>query len=116
MSDPRSVALSRLGLLLSASREQAGVELSDLADRLHLGHEQLQALEQGEPSRLPEPVFVVAMARRIAEVLGIGIDEPLDAYKRALLDPLPAQPAAPASPDPGRRSWLRRLRLRFSTP
>ncbi len=39
-----------------------------------MGLEQLQALEEGDASRLPEPVFVIAQARRVASSLAINID------------------------------------------
>jgi len=42
-----------------------------------MGVEQLQALEEADASRLPEPVFVIAQARRIASSLAINIDGPL---------------------------------------
>ena len=45
-----------------------------------MGEDQLQALEQGDPQQLPELVFVIAMARRIATALGVEIN--------ALVEPL----------------------------
>ncbi|MEB3266557.1 MAG: helix-turn-helix domain-containing protein [Cyanobacteriota bacterium] len=117
LSDQGSEALRQLGHRLALARQQAGLNLGDLADRLRLGHEQLQALECGEAHRLPEPVFVVAMARRVASVLNVAIDEPLLAFKRALQgDVTPQPPTPPAPPSRSPRSWRRWLRYKFSTP
>jgi cytoskeleton protein RodZ len=120
LSDPGSEALRLLGRQLAMGRHQAGLDLADLADRLRLGHEQLLALEEGDAERLPEPVFVVAMARRVAGVLAIPIEEPLNAFKLAVAaereprsSPLPAARGAKPS-----RSWRRWLKVSFglSTP
>ncbi|MFN5194889.1 MAG: helix-turn-helix domain-containing protein [Cyanobacteriota bacterium] len=120
LSDPGSEALRLLGRQLAMGRLQAGLDLADLADRLHLGHEQLLALEEGDGERLPEPVFVVAMARRVAGVLAIPIEEPLNAFKLAVAaeheprsSPLPAARGTQPS-----RSWRRWLKVSFglSTP
>jgi len=77
----QSSALLALGLKLAAARQVQGVSLEALANRLHLGVSQLQALECGDRNRLPEGVFVIAYARRIAETLGVSIDEELSALR-----------------------------------
>jgi cytoskeletal protein RodZ len=46
-----------------------------------MGAEQIQALEEADASRLPEPVFVIAQARRIASSLAIDIDGPLQTLR-----------------------------------
>ncbi len=74
--DPTS-ALRALGQRLRQGREEQGLAVPELAGRLNMGVEQLRALESGDGERLPEPVFVVAQARRVASNLGINIDEPL---------------------------------------
>ena len=70
-------ALRCLGQTLRQGREVQGLELAVLAARLNMGVEQLQALEEADACRLPEPVFVIAQARRIASSLAINIDGPL---------------------------------------
>ena len=70
-------ALRCLGQALRQGREGQGLELAVLAARLNMGAEQLEALEEADASRLPEPVFVIAQARRIASSLAINIDGPL---------------------------------------
>ena len=119
--------LQRLGQRLQQARQAQGVSLDDQAHRLHMGSEQLRALEQGNREELPEAVFVVAQARRVATSLGLNIDAEIAALresqafqsripKRAEPQARPVQPraqpveAAAASPQPtptgtpGRRS------------
>ena len=74
-------ALRCLGQALRQGREGQGLELAVLAARLNMGAEQIQALEEADASRLPEPVFVIAQARRIASSLAINIDGPLQTLR-----------------------------------
>ena len=74
-------ALRCIGQTLRQGREGQGLELAVLAARLNMGTEQLQALEEADASRLPEPVFVIAQARRIASSLAINIDGPLQTLR-----------------------------------
>lgn len=66
--------LVTVGSQLRSAREAAGLSGAQLADSLHMGHEQLDALEKGERDRLPEPVFIKAMTRRVAARLQIDAD------------------------------------------
>ena len=63
-----------VGSQLRSAREAAGLSGAQLADSLHMGHEQLDALEKGERDRLPEPVFIKAMTRRVAVRLQMDAD------------------------------------------
>ena len=76
--------LGSVGSQLRLAREAAGLTAVQLADSLHLGHEQLDALERGERERLPEPVFIKAMTRRIAVRLRMDPDPLLDELTIAL--------------------------------
>ena len=69
--------LSALGEALRHGREAQGLSIAELAGRLNMGLEQLQALEAADASRLPEAVFVIAQARRVASNLAIDISGPL---------------------------------------
>ena len=95
-----SPALLALGSTLAAARQAQGVSLEALANRLHIGVSQLKAVECGDRSQLPETVFVIAYARRIADCLGISIDEELSALRSRPQDRGPRSPLAPASPPP----------------
>lgn len=66
--------LESVGSQLRSAREAAGLSAAQLADSLHMGHEQLDALERGERESLPEPVFIKAMTRRVAARLQLDAD------------------------------------------
>lgn len=91
-ADPNP-ALQQLGRRLSLAREACGLSLEEHADRLHMGREQLQALEAGNRDGLPEPVFVIAQARRVATSLGIGIDAEIAALRSSEGFQTPRPPA-----------------------
>ena len=95
----QSSTLERLGLALREARQRQGIERAALASKLHMGEEQLTALENADLSRLPEPVFVIAQARRVADALGMDVSQ--------LVAPLKSNPSqtvviGTATP-PGRR-------------
>lgn len=66
-----------------------------------MGLEQLQALEEGVASRLPEPVFVIAQARRVASSLAINIDGALQTLRDSgqfQTKPIKVDELAPSDP------------------
>jgi cytoskeleton protein RodZ len=66
-----------------------------------MGLEQLQALEEGDASRLPEPVFVIAQARRVASSLAINIDGALQTLRDSgqfQTKPIKVAELAPSNP------------------
>ncbi|MEX1323726.1 MAG: RodZ domain-containing protein [Synechococcaceae cyanobacterium] len=97
MSADANPALQQLGQRLSQAREACGLSLEEHADRLNMGHEQLQALEAGNREGLPEPVFVIAQARRVATSLGIQIDEEIAALRSSDGFQTPRAPRAAAA-------------------
>jgi len=94
--------LLQLGQRIATARQAQGLSIETLANRLRLGNDQLEALEHADLSRLPEPVFVIAQARRVAASLGLDVDADLAAL-RSLTTPRPARGVA-ALPSPGRPS------------
>jgi cytoskeleton protein RodZ len=103
--------LSALGQRLRQAREARGLSALDLADRLRLGVEQLEALESADRERLPEPVFVIAQVRRVATALQLDISAELEALRASgelqprqrpgvlrLPRPVQAAPASAAAP------------------
>lgn len=101
--------LQAVGEQLRQARVDQGLSLADLAQRLKMGQEQLAAIEGGDASRLPEPVFVIAQIRRVAAVLGVNADASIQALRQngALQ---PASPAAgPVLDAPQRRQTSGRL-------
>ena len=97
--------LKLLGTFLREERERRGLSSAALATQLRMGEEQLQALEAGDGQRLPELVFVIAQARRVADALGVDVNPlvvPLK-QKSQTLKPAPAplnrsQPAGRSQP------------------
>lgn len=73
-----SAALRLLADRLLQAREAQGISRPELAQRLHMGLQQLEALEQADINALPEPVFVIAQARRVADALGLEISDSID--------------------------------------
>lgn len=100
--------LAILGRSLRRAREAKGLEAKDLSDRLRIGVEQLDALENGDRSRLPEAVFVLAQARRIAAALGADIDQELQALRSSGQLEQPVKGAeTEAEPDAGEAAAAR---------
>ncbi|MCP9807825.1 helix-turn-helix domain-containing protein [Cyanobium sp. HWJ4-Hawea] len=74
--------LQALGQRLSQAREARGLSQAALASQLNMGVEQLGALEAGDLEHLPEAVFVIAQARRLASRLEISIDEEVTSLRQ----------------------------------
>jgi cytoskeletal protein RodZ len=92
--DAHQRQLRALGAELRQARKARGLSLAALAERLRLGQEQLQALEEGDTRRLPELVFVIAQLRRVAGALQLDLGDQL-AQLRARP---PAESSAPSKP------------------
>ena len=74
--------LLELGKTLQSAREALGLSIAELASRLNMGREQLEALESGERQRLPEPVFVIAQARRVSGALKVDVNQLIESLRR----------------------------------
>ena len=82
-TNPSRPELMALAAAIVQARLAAGLGVAELAKRLNMGVEQLEALESGDLDRLPEQVFVVAQARRIAQNLGVTIDGEIQALRQS---------------------------------
>ena len=82
-TNPSPPELMALAAAISQARLNAGLGVATLAERLNMGVEQLEALESGDLDRLPEQVFVIAQARRIAQNLGVTIDGEIQALRQS---------------------------------
>jgi cytoskeletal protein RodZ len=87
-----------LGERITAARRARGLNLHDLAERLCIGHEQLQALENADTSRLPELVFVIAQVRRVAASLDVDAEEAVAALRASAPARTAAAKQAPPRP------------------
>jgi transcriptional regulator with XRE-family HTH domain len=93
--------LVRLGETLRRAREAEGLSVEELAERLCLGSDQLQALESGDRSRLPEGVFVIAQARRVGAVLDVDLEGAIAQLRASeWMDRRPARPLPLGTPQP----------------
>jgi transcriptional regulator with XRE-family HTH domain len=95
--------LIHLGEQLREARQSKGLEVAELAGRLHIGTDQLLALESGDRTHLPEAVFVIAQAKRVASVLGIDVEGTIAKLRQSRLMqqsvplPLPSAGSAPSA-------------------
>lgn len=98
--------LEALGSSLRQAREARGLSSSSLAGQLRMGEEQLQALESGDRERLPEMVFVIAQARRVATALDCDITALIAPLKQEKTTPKAAPPplSQPQRPSRDRRA------------
>ena len=96
MLDTHQRQLRELGAELRQARQTRGLSLEALAERLRLGQEQLQALEEGDTRRLPELVFVIAQLRRVAGALQLDLGDQL----AQLRGRSPVTTQAPSKPSP----------------
>ncbi|MBM5815041.1 MAG: helix-turn-helix domain-containing protein [Cyanobacteria bacterium K_Offshore_surface_m2_239] len=106
-AEPLIPELRRLGQQLAQARQTAGMSQDALTQRLRLAPRQLQALEEGDHTRLPEGVFVVALARRVAEALNADVDEALQAVRESRLMRRSVPAVRPASPEGGAEEAVR---------
>ncbi|MCB4394796.1 transcriptional regulator [Synechococcus sp. HB1133] len=70
----KDAGLVQVGRQLAEARSGAGLTQDQLASQMHMGVEQLIALERGDQDALPEPVFIKAMVRRLSSHLGLDAD------------------------------------------
>lgn len=64
-------SLEALGSLLRQTREARGLTLTEVANDTFIRCQYLQALEEADLSRLPEPVYVQGFLKRYADYLGL---------------------------------------------
>lgn len=67
--------LVSLGRALAEARETQGIPLAVLAEQNYLSADRLDALESGDHTRLPERIYLIAQARRVATSLGLDADQ-----------------------------------------
>ncbi|MFN6353448.1 MAG: RodZ domain-containing protein [Cyanobacteriota bacterium] len=91
--------LVRLGEQLAQARERAGLSVEDLARQLRVEPRLLHALEGANHSQLPEGVFIVALARRIAGSLNANVEDAIASVRQSRL--MEHRPAARSNPAEG---------------
>lgn len=77
---------TKIGKLLQIERVQQQIELSDLATSLKITEVNLQAVEDGDATRLPSELYFKLFAKSYAEELGIDYEATIEAIQLDLDD------------------------------
>lgn len=91
---------SGCGNVLKAAREAQGLSIHEVCSQLRLGIKQIQAIEQDDFDKLPQPSIVRGFIRNYARLLDIDVQPILEAYQRIVPNkaPLPLSVRSNASP------------------
>lgn len=79
--DAASEAKEAVGKLLRDTREQAGLDIADVARVLRISQRYLEALEDGRNADLPGPTYAIGFVRSYAEHLSLDGEEIVRRYK-----------------------------------
>jgi cytoskeleton protein RodZ len=96
-----AVALAGVGAALREAREQCGMGIGDVANRLKFSPRQIEALEQGNLAQLPELAFIRGFVRSYARLLHLDEEALLAALPGAAAPTPAAEKKAIAQPFPG---------------
>lgn len=66
--------MTGLGILLQETREAQGLTIEDMVQRTKIRADFLQALEQGDFERIPDPAYIRPFLRTYARALGLEED------------------------------------------
>lgn len=109
MQSIQAETLEELGAILREIRQSQGLELSQLAARLYINSEYLEALEKGDWQALPSDAYGTGYLRRYATQVGLPV-EPTIKLAKQLLGRSQAQPHFSAKlnnhPTPSNRLML----------
>ncbi len=76
--------LRELGAFFKEERERRGLSQNDVVDKIKVGRAVLQAIEEGDESGMPHPVYAKGFVKNYAKLLGLDPEETGDAFSRAL--------------------------------
>ena len=111
MSDEAPPPPLQLGQVLAAERERQGLSRVDIAQRLHMSAWQVEALENGDYTRLPTGTFLRGFVRNYARTLGVDVGRALE----TLAESVPSGPA-PGIVVPTQNIRFDPLGQRFANP
>lgn len=100
-SAPAQPAQSDYGSELKAARQRMDVTPSDVAASLHLEAAVIRAMEAGEASNLPAPVYVRGYIRAYANLVGLDADRLIASFDESNL--VPEASAVPVTGGLGKR-------------
>ena len=98
ISTPQLAAAEELGKLLRQNREQQQLSLGDVSEHLKLPARQVEALENADFSKLPEPVFVRGFLRSYGRYLNLD-ETVLNNYLEQIV--APSQFPSPSAKEDG---------------
>jgi len=98
ISTPQLAAAEELGKLLRHNREQQQLSLGDVSEHLKLPARQVEALENADFSKLPEPVFVRGFLRSYGRYLNLD-EAVLNNYLEQIV--APSQFQSPSAKEDG---------------
>ncbi|QDC44014.1 helix-turn-helix domain-containing protein [Methylophilus medardicus] len=82
-STPATLTIgSGCGSVLKAAREAKGLSIHEVCSQLRLGVKQIQAIEQDDFEKLPQPSIVRGFIRNYARLLNIDVQPIIEAYQR----------------------------------
>ncbi|MGY6529535.1 MAG: helix-turn-helix domain-containing protein [Cyanobacterium sp.] len=71
----RQEELDRISVLLQNKRLSLGWDIESVSSKIHITKTILKAMENGDLSKLPEPVFIKELLKKYSEFLNINIEE-----------------------------------------
>ncbi len=92
-----SVEPATPGALLRAAREQAGLSVADVANRLRMGGRQVDALERGDYASLPTGTFLRGFIRNYARAVSADAAKAISLLEQTQTAPSPAPSIIPPS-------------------
>ncbi len=93
------------GAMLRAARQQRGLNIFEVSERLFLTEHYVRALESGDYDKLPGEVYVKGYMRSYARFLELDPEQVMGAYRQSAA---PAAGVSPARAKPARsgRNWF----------
>jgi cytoskeletal protein RodZ len=112
-ADPRPEAIRAFGRYLLRERDLRGLSAEDVARVTRLAPAVIDAIEAGDPERMPPRGYLVGYLRSYAGAVGLDADDVVLRYQEAAgaeePDPAPGQVRtgirSSGSPSPGKRRW-----------
>ena len=114
LGDPRAEAVRAFGRYLLRERELRGLSPEDVVRVTRLAPAVIDAVESGDPERMPPRGYLVGYLRSYAAAVGLDPDDVVLRYQEAAGAEEPEPPPgaaragarAVAAPTPERRRWL----------
>jgi len=77
-------SLKELGAYLREQREKKGISREEVAFSIKIGSRTLQALEEGDESKLPTKTYLRGFIQNYAKFLGLNVNEVMDVFQKIM--------------------------------